>query len=76
MDFTAPDVTAMCQEAWQIRAEVNLRPCVKGYRHCADFHKLNSGCAIFVKNSRIDFHENLINSLFSVARTQMDEGFF
>ena len=76
MDFTAPDFTATCQEVWQIRAEVNLRPCVKRDRHCADFHKLNLDCTIFVKNSLMDFHENLINSLFSVARIQMDEGFF
>ena len=76
MDFTAPDVTAMCQEVWQIRAEGNLRPCVKRDLHCADFHKLNAGCTIFVKNSRIDFHENFINGLFSVAGIQMDECFF
>jgi len=75
MDFTAPDVTAMCQEVWQIRAEGNLRHCVKRDRHCAGFHKLNYGCTIFVKNSRIDFHENLINSLFSIARVQMDDFF-
>lgn len=55
MDFTAPDVTAMYQEVWQIRAECNLRACVKHDRHCADFHKFNAGCTIFVKNSRIDF---------------------
>jgi hypothetical protein len=71
MALTALDFIGVSQVEWEIRVQVHLRPRVKRDCHSSEFCKSRACCTISVKKHCIDFHENLMDSLFADTRLQI-----